>query len=150
MYRREAPKPVRGPGFILPLIGYGCMYLRTVVNSGHSAPRIQFEGIEAAMRLKKPYEHIGPGLGIIMSRYGRRDHLVVFIFLRPKYLFNSEKHMPFVSSAIFVLRSLINPTASNCFCSFFTGFIFFIINSCATSVTIYETDARITTISFSS
>jgi hypothetical protein len=26
MYRREAPKPVREPGFILPLIGCGCMY----------------------------------------------------------------------------------------------------------------------------
>jgi hypothetical protein len=28
MYRREAPKPVREPGFILPLIGCGCMYRR--------------------------------------------------------------------------------------------------------------------------
>ncbi len=26
MYRREAPKPGREPGFILPLIGCGCMY----------------------------------------------------------------------------------------------------------------------------
>jgi hypothetical protein len=26
MYRREAPKPVQEPGFILPLIGCGCMY----------------------------------------------------------------------------------------------------------------------------
>jgi hypothetical protein len=27
MYRREGPKPLREPGFILPLIGCGCMYM---------------------------------------------------------------------------------------------------------------------------
>jgi len=53
-----------------------------------------------------------------------------------------------VSLAIFALRSRINPTASNSLGSFFTGFIIFIINSCFASVITYETDARITTISF--
>jgi hypothetical protein len=32
MYRREAPKPVRELGFILPLIGCGCMYRSSVFN----------------------------------------------------------------------------------------------------------------------
>jgi hypothetical protein len=69
----------------------------------------------------------GLGVWITMSFYGSRDHLVVFTFLRPKYFFKSEKVMPFVSLAIFVLRSLINPTASNSFASFFTVFLVFII-----------------------
>ncbi len=34
MYRREAPKPVREPGFILPLIGCGCMCRGTVYQFG--------------------------------------------------------------------------------------------------------------------
>jgi hypothetical protein len=67
---------------------------------------------------------------ITISCYGSRDHLVVFTFLRPKYLFNSEKFILSVSLAIFVLCSLINPTESNFFCSFFTVFSVFIINNC--------------------
>src|SRR5882757_4718162 len=40
MYRREGQKPVRELGFILPLIGCGCLYRGRSFNSGRSAPRI--------------------------------------------------------------------------------------------------------------
>ena len=128
MYRREAPKPVREAGFILPLIGCGCMCRGPVYQFGTQCAPNSVVGNSSSQEIKKgPMKVWGLGVWITMSFCGNRGHLVVFTFLRPKYFFKSEKLMPFVSSAIFVLRSLINPTASNSLASFFTVFLVFII-----------------------
>ena len=74
MYPREAPKPVWEPGLILPLIGCGCISGSPVFNSGRSEPRFH--------KLKKALLKVwGLGVGITMSYYSIRDHLVGFTFL---------------------------------------------------------------------
>ena len=94
-----------------------------------------------------PYTYVGCKVWVCACRPG--NYLVGFTFFCPKYFFNSVKLMPSVSPVIFVLRSRINSTASNSFCSFFTVFLVSIINSCFACGTIYEIDARIVTMSFS-